>query len=120
MIKRYKNTKLKRKARIKNKLIRVASGRPRLTVFRSNKFIYVQLVNDQTRSTIAAASDKKLTAKESKELTKTQRAALVGSEIAQLALKAKIKQVYFDRGYYKFHGRIKALAEAAREKGLEF
>jgi len=90
--------------------------RPRLSVFRSNEYIYAQIIDDQKRQTIVAASDSTIKDK----LTKTEKAKFVGQKIAELALKKKVKKVVFDRNWYKFHGRVKALAEAAREAGLIF
>jgi len=90
--------------------------RPRLSVFRSNEFIYAQIIDDQKRITIAASSDVSIKEK----LTKTEKAKIVGKTVAELALKKKVKKVVFDRNWYKFHGRVKALADAAREAGLLF
>ncbi len=109
--KRYQRTK-----RVRRRLKQVAN-RPRLTVFRSNQHIWVQIIDDQEAKTLVAASSKNLS---NFKGTKTEQAAEVGKLIAQRALAKKIKQVYFDRGSYRFHGRIKALAEAARQQGLEF
>lgn len=105
-----------RAKRIRKGLKRVGS-RPRLSIFRSNKYIWAQVIDDSKAETIASITDKSL--KDAKG-TKTEKAAQVGEKIAELALKKKIKQVYFDRGKYRYHGRVKALAEAARKKGLEF
>ena len=93
--------------------------RLRLAVFRSNLHVYAQIIDDQKRQTLVAASDMEIK-KDKQELTKTQVAAKVGELLAQKALKKKVKQVYFDRRNYLYHGRVKALAEAAREGGLEF
>lgn len=95
--------------------------RYRLSVFRSLNYIYAQLIDDTTGKTLCSASalDKSLKDK-LKGLTKTQQAAEVGKLIAQRASALGIKQVVFDRGGHKYHGRVKALAEAAREAGLEF
>ena len=90
--------------------------RPRLSVFRSHKHISAQLIDDVAGRTLAAASDIKAQA-EAKPLA---RASAVGTELAGLALKAGIKTAIFDRGSYLYHGRVKALAEAAREAGLVF
>lgn len=111
-----KNKKTTRKEKIRKKLKAVAD-RHRLTVFRSNKHIWAQIIDDSKDRTIVSSSDKalKITGK-----TKTERAELVGTDIAQKALSKKINKVYFDRGSYKFHGRVKALAESARKAGLEF
>ena len=93
-------------------------SRPRLTVFRSNRYIYAQVIDDVAGSTVAAASsqEKKL---RKKSLSK-ETAAEVGSLIAERAKTAGVTAVVFDRGGFPFHGRVKALAEAAREGGLEF
>ena len=108
---RYFQRRKRVAARIKN------SGRPRLSVFRSNKEIYAQIVDDSQGKTVASASshDKTVKAK-----TKTETASLVGELLAQKGIKAKIKKVVFDKGAYKYHGRVKALAEGARKGGLDF
>lgn len=107
---------LARKQKTRKKLKAVGS-RHRLTVFRSNQHIWAQIIDDSKGKTLASSSDKalKLTGK-----TKSECATLVGEDIAKKAKKAKITKVYFDRGSYKYHGRVKALAEAARAQGLEF
>ena len=114
-------TKNQRRARIKNRIRKIVSGteaRPRLTVFRSNKEIYAQIVDDVTGKTISAASsrDKDIAAKGNK----VELAALVGKSIAEKALKAGVETIAFDRGGYLYHGRVKSLAEGAREGGLKF
>jgi large subunit ribosomal protein L18 len=98
-----------------------ASGHARLTVFRSGKHIYAQVVDDTTRSTLASASsaDAVKTGTLSKTWSK-EAAAAVGKLIAERALANGIKQVVFDRGGYLYHGRVKALGDAAREGGLQF
>lgn len=95
--------------------------RPRLNVFRSEKHIYAQIINDETGRTLAAAStiDKELKDKLSSGSNKDA-AKIVGEHIAKKALEAGIKKVVFDRGGYIYHGRVKELAEAARQAGLEF
>ena len=115
-------TKTQRRQRIKNRTRKIVSGtdnQPRLVVFRSNKEIYAQLVNDVRGITIAAASsrDKDLS---SAKGTKTELASLVGKSLAEKALKAGVSNVTFDRGGYLYHGRVKSLAEGAREAGLKF
>ena len=115
-------TKTQRRQRIKNRTRKIVCGtdnQPRLAVFRSNKEIYAQLVNDVTGVTIAAASsrDKDLS---SEKGTKTELAALVGKSLAEKALKVGVSNVTFDRGGYLYHGRVKSLAEGAREAGLKF
>lgn len=92
--------------------------RPRLSVFKSGKHIYAQLIDDQKGSTIASSSDAALDKK--KGATKSDRAKLVGEDIAGKAVAKKIKQVVFDRGGFKYHGRVKQLADGARSGGLEF
>ena len=90
-------------------------NRPRLVVFRSNTNIYAQIIDDDAKKTLIAASDLK-----SKKGTKTESAKDIGVELAKKALEAKISEVLFDRGGYRYHGRVKALAEGAREGGLKF
>ncbi len=96
-----------------------AAERPRLSVFRSNSDVYVQLIDDQKGATIASASsrDKDIAAQ---KLTKTEKSKLVGAAIARKATELGIKSVVFDRGGNLYHGRVKAIAESAREAGLEF
>lgn len=106
-----------RRLRVRKKLR--LSSRPRLTVFRSGKHLYAQIIDDRSGKTLAAASDLNLKAGKDK-LTKSDKAALIGANLAAAATKAKVTAVTFDRGSYKFHGRIKSLAQAARSKGLSF
>ncbi|MBI4202873.1 MAG: 50S ribosomal protein L18 [Chloroflexi bacterium] len=95
--------------------------RPRLSVYRSIKEIYAQVIDDSAGRTLAAASSMKLAGDSPEEkVTKTGEAKLVGAEIARKAREAGVTQVVFDRGGNRYHGRVKALAEAAREGGLEF
>jgi large subunit ribosomal protein L18 len=108
---------LKRRAqRTRTRLKAVSNGRPRLSVFRSSKNIYVQLIDDQKGETLVAASTLEGDAKGSDK----DAAARVGKLIAERALEKGVKDVVFDRGGYIYHGRIKALADAAREAGLNF
>jgi large subunit ribosomal protein L18 len=95
--------------------------RPRLCVFRSLNQIYAQVINDRLGETIVSSStlDEAIRTKAEK-LNKTEQAKLVGKQLAERAKKAGVQQVVFDRGGYKYHGRVKALAESAREAGLEF
>ena len=102
------------KARIRGKVSGTAS-RPRMSVFRSNKAIYVQLINDLEGRTLAAASSKGIT-----EGTKVEVAAKVGEQIAKKAQEIGVTEVVFDRNGYLFHGRVKSLADAARQAGLKF
>lgn len=105
----------KRHARVRNRISGTAE-RPRLNVFRSNTHIYAQLIDDVAGVTLASASsnDKEITG------TKVEQATAVGKLIAERGTAKDIKAVVFDRGGYLYHGRVKALAEAARENGLEF
>ncbi len=112
---------LRRQQRNRTQLRAAGGNRPRLSVFRSNGQIYAQLIDDSKRATLAAAStlDKDLRSK-LKSGSNIAAAEAVGKLIAERAKKAGIKQVVFDRGAYIYHGRVKALAEAARAGGLEF
>ena len=114
-------TKADRRQRIKFRIRKRLSGsgeRPRMTVFRSNKQIYVQLVDDVTGETLASASsrEKEIAAK---KVSKTEQAKLVGKSIAEKAKEKGIGIVVFDRNGYLYHGRVKNLADAARESGLK-
>ena len=115
-------TKNERRSRIKSRIRKVVSGtetRPRLSVFRSNKEIYAQVVDDVTGKTISAASSRDKDISSAKG-NKTEIAALVGKAVAEKALKAGVATIAFDRGGYLYHGRVKSLAEGAREAGLKF
>ena len=115
-------TKNERRIRIKNRIRKVVSGteaRPRLTVFRSNKEIYAQIVDDVNGKTISAASSRDKDISSAKG-NKSDAATLVGKSVAEKAIKAGINTIAFDRGGYLYHGRIKSLAEGAREAGLKF
>jgi len=107
-----------RRKRVRKNMIGTSS-KPRLSVFRSNMYIYAQLIDDQNSKTLSAVSDKKLP-KETTKKTKLEKATTVGQLLADVAKKQKIKSVVFDRGSYKYHGRVKALADAARKGGLNF
>ena len=112
-------TKPERRQRIRFRIRKAISGtatNPRLSVFRSNKEIYAQLIDDVNGVTLAAASSLGLKEK----VTKTEQAAIVGKKVAQVAQEAGITAVIFDRNGYLYHGRVKQLAEAAREGGLKF
>ena len=115
-------TKNERRLRIKNRIRKVVSGteaRPRLAVYRSNKEIYAQIVDDVTGNTISAASSRDKDISLAKA-TKSEVAKLVGKSLAEKALKAGVETIAFDRGGYLYHGRVKSLAEGAREAGLKF
>ncbi len=113
-----KKVKQQRTRRIKRVRFPLLAKRnlPRLSVSRSNKHIYAQIIDDMARKTLVASSDLKIKDKKSK----LEKAMLVGKDIALAAAKKKITKVVFDRGWYKFHGRVKALAEGARSAGLKF
>ncbi|KXF77594.1 50S ribosomal protein L18 [Paramesorhizobium deserti] len=116
-----KETIQRRASRVRRQIKAVANGRPRLSVHRSSKNIYAQIIDDVRGVTIAAASSLD---GELKGMLKTGAdtgaAAAVGKLVAERAVKAGVKEVVFDRGPFIFHGRVKALAEAAREAGLSF
>lgn len=106
-----------RRIRIKKSIKKRISGTtdtPRLSVFRSNKEIYAQVIDDINSNTLASASSKEAKG------TKTEQAAIVGKLIAETAKKAGVETVVFDRGGFLYHGRVKALADSAREAGLKF
>jgi len=111
----------KRAGRTRRKLARVSKGRPRLSVFRSAKNISAQIIDDNQGKTLAFASslDGELRNGAAKGSNK-EAAAKVGKVVAERAIKAGVKDVVFDRGSYMYHGRVKALAEAARDAGLKF
>ena len=111
----------RRKARVRKALKARAFGRPRLSVFRSDKNIYAQIIDDATGRTLAAAStlDKDVKASVKSGAT-AEAAAAIGKLIAERGTKAGVAEVVFDRGAYIYHGRVKALADAAREGGLQF
>jgi large subunit ribosomal protein L18 len=115
-----KTLRRKRHLRVRKK-IKGTPERPRMTIFKSQKHIYVQLIDDTQGVTIAAASTTEKEIKEKLEKTWNEKAAQeVGKNIAQKAKDKGITKVVFDRSGYKYHGKVKALAEAAREAGLEF
>ena len=111
----------RRKGRVRNTIKAVANGRARLSVFRSSKHIYAQVIDDRKGETVASASsmEKDLRGK-LKTGADIEAAKLVGKLIAERATAAGVTEVVFDRGGYLFHGRVKALADAAREAGLSF
>jgi large subunit ribosomal protein L18 len=116
-------TKRERRLKIKQRIRKRISGtdkRPRMTVFRSNRQIYVQLINDLTGETVVSASSKNKEVAGQKSVTKSEQARLVGKLVAERSLAKGIESVVFDRNGYLYHGRIKMLAESAREGGLKF
>lgn len=110
------NSKNRRLKKVRGK-ISLNLGIPRLTVFRSNQHVWAQIIDDKHGKTLVSTSTKTL--KDTKG-TKIERATLVGQEIAKLALTKKIINIRFDRGLYRYHGRVKALADGARSGGLKF
>ena len=113
------STDERRKLRVRRQLKKVANGRPRLSVYRSSKHIYAQVIDDMAGRTLASASTKDKDYSGDKG-GNVEAASLVGKQIAERAIKAGVEDVIFDRGGYIYHGRVKALAEAAREAGLKF
>jgi large subunit ribosomal protein L18 len=116
-----KNNELfaRRQRRTRFKIRKTAGGKPRLSVFRSGRHIYAQLIDDSKGVTLAAAS----TTEKELDVTKSwnkEAAAEVGKRVAERAIQAGVTEIVFDRGGYVFHGRVKALADAARESGLKF
>ncbi|HOK61006.1 MAG: 50S ribosomal protein L18 [Tenuifilum sp.] len=115
--------KLERKLRIRRRIRKRVSGtaqKPRMSVFRSNTNIYVQFIDDINGVTLASASSMSKEIAEKKNITKTEQARLVGQLAAKNAMAKGIESVVFDRGGNLYHGRVKALADAAREGGLKF
>jgi len=115
-VKKNKAQEERRQARVRAKISGTAA-RPRLNVFRSNRGMYLQLIDDQTSKTLVSAHVKEL---KDKKLTKTEAAVALGVLLAEKAIAANIKEVVFDRSSYRYHGRVKAVADSAREKGLVF
>ncbi len=116
-----KETTQRRSARVRRQLKSVANGRPRLSVHRTSKNIYVQVIDEAKGQTLAAASTLEKDFRAGKKTgADTAAAAAIGKLIADRAIKAGVKDVVFDRGAYIYHGRVKALAEAARDGGLNF
>ena len=117
----HKTTDERRRARIRKQIRKVAAGRPRLSVHRSGRHIYAQVIDDLAGRTVAAASTLEKDLRGSlKTGADTSAAAEVGKLVAQRAKDAGVEAVVFDRGSYRYHGRVKALADAAREGGLNF
>ena len=111
----------RRKARVRRAIKKAANGRPRLSVFRSSKQIYAQVIDDVRGHTVASASTLEADLKGKLKTGATVDAAKeVGKLVAERAVQAGVKQVIFDRSGYLYHGRVKALADAARESGLDF
>ncbi len=121
MIKRNNNSRLRSKARIK-KIVTGTPERPRLSVYRSLNNIYAQLIDDTTGNTIVSASslNKEVTEELKKIKGKKEKSKVIGNLIAKKAIEKNITTVIFDRNGYKYHGRVQAVAEGAREGGLKF
>lgn len=109
----------RRRQRTRYSISQKAVGRPRLSIFRSGKHIYAQVIDDVEGTTLATASTNEKEGKSSKTYN-VEAAGTVGKKIAERAIAKGVKQVVFDRGGYIYHGRVKALADAAREAGLDF
>lgn len=115
-VKKEKARKERRRARVRSKISGQAN-RPRLNIFRSNRGMYLQLIDDSAGRTLVSAHLKEL---KGKKLNKTEMASALGSLLAEKAIAKGIKEVVFDRSSYRYHGRVKAVADSAREKGLVF
>jgi large subunit ribosomal protein L18 len=112
--------RLKRHRRVRKKVYGTA-GRPRLSVYKSNRHIFAQIIDDDAGHTLASASSLALTLVQEKgQGGKKEVAKTVGRILAEAAVKAEVRRVVFDRGGYRYHGRVRALADGARESGLEF
>ncbi|MCR4326833.1 MAG: 50S ribosomal protein L18 [Candidatus Roizmanbacteria bacterium] len=112
LLKQIKKSRIRRVKRVRMAVM--AQKRVRLSVFRSNKHIAAQIIDDTAKKTLAAVNDMKMKG------TKQERAKAVGMQLAQEAKKQKVTHVAFDRAWYKFHGRVRSLAEGAKEGGLQF
>ena len=118
---KFKNSTERRKARVRRAVKAGANGRPRLSVFRSSKHIYAQVIDDLKGETLASASSLEKTMRDSVNTgANIDAAKAVGKLLAERAVKNGVTEVVFDRGQYLYHGRVKALADAARESGLSF
>ena len=111
---------LKRKNRVRYKIKKVNNERPRLTVFRSAKNIYVQVIDDNKRVTLVAASSVEKDIKSGPKKNKSELSKIVAEKLAKKAQEKKITKIFFDRGIYKYHGRVKIFADTLRENGMKF
>lgn len=111
--------RIKRHKRVKARILK-AGARPRLSVFRSNKHVFLQIIDDTRGKTLIGMGDFAKEKGKKKKMTKTDSARELGRQIAAAAVAKNIKKVVFDRGGFKYHGRVKAVAEGVREGGLEF
>lgn len=116
MNKTIMKARMRRKKRVRSQIIG-KSSLPRLSIFRSNKYIYAQVISDKEGKTIIAKSDMKIT--ESKKLCKTERAKTIGFELGKMLIEKKITQVVFDRGFYAYKGRVQKVADGVREAGVK-
>ena len=115
------NTSIRKKYRIKNKLKNVAKvGRFRLSIFRSTKNISAQIIDDTKNITLLSASSVEKDIKENKTKNKSELSVMVAEKLAKKAQEKKITKIFFDRGIYKYHGRVKVFAEILRKNGMEF
>jgi large subunit ribosomal protein L18 len=118
---KLKLTNARRKQRVRLSLRRIGNGRPRLSIFRSSKHIYAQIIDDLKGETLASASSLEKSLRDGgKTGADVDAASAVGKLVAERAVQKGVKEVVFDRGGYLYHGRVKALADAAREGGLSF
>jgi large subunit ribosomal protein L18 len=119
LVKKQQRAKQRQK-RVRGKLLGTAQ-RPRLTVFRSNKNTYLQVINDEAGKTIASANDLQMAKKDAKAMkgTKTERAQKMAEELVSQLKKLKVTKLCFDRGSYRYHGRLKAVADVVREAGIQ-
>jgi len=115
------NTSIRKKFRVSNKLKKVSgAGRFRLSIFRSTKNISAQIIDDTKNITLLSASSVEKDIKETKTKNKSQLSVIVAEKLAKKAQEKKISKIYFDRGTYKYHGRVKIFAETLRKNGMEF
>jgi large subunit ribosomal protein L18 len=112
--------RINKKIRIRKKILRQSQDKKRLIVYRSNKFLYAQIVDDSTSSTLAQANTQEEAFKSLKSRKNLAAATQLGKLIGQRAIEKKVDNILFDRNGYEYHGRVKALAEGAREAGLKF
>ncbi|MBE6452964.1 MAG: 50S ribosomal protein L18 [Alphaproteobacteria bacterium] len=111
----------KRKGRVRSALKKAANGKMRLSVFRSNTHVYAQIIDDAKGVTVASASTLEKEVRDNiKKSSNVEAASFIGKLVAERAIKSGVSEVVFDRGGYIYHGRVKALADAAREAGLKF
>ena len=115
------NTSKRKRFRVSNKVKKVASGdRFRLSISRSSKNIFAQIIDDNKRTTLISASSIEKDVKTGSKVNKTELSKIVAEKLAKKAQEKKIKKIYFDRGNYKYHGRVKIFAETLRKNGMEF